>query len=85
MREPQRTCVVCRKVIDKKDLLRIVKTPDLTIEIDKTGRKNGRGAYICKDEVCFERLKKTKGLERSFKQPISLEVYDRLLEEVKSL
>ena len=75
MNNPQRTCIACKSVKDKKELIRIVRT----------GRKNGRGAYICKDSKCFETLKKSKGLDRSFKSQVSVDVYDRLLEELQSL
>lgn len=85
MRVPERTCVVCKKVLEKKSLLRIVKTAEGEILLDPSGRKNGRGAYICKDSLCFESLKKTKGLDRSFKCSISSSVYESLLEEVNSL
>lgn len=85
MRVPERTCVVCKKVLEKKSLLRVVKTAEGEILLDPSGRKNGRGAYICKDSLCFESLKKTKGLDRSFKCSISSSVYESLLEEVNSL
>lgn len=85
MRVPERTCVVCKKVLEKKSLLRIVKTAEGEILLDPSGRKNGRGAYICKDSLCFESLKKIKGLDRSFKCSISSSVYESLLEEVNSL
>ena len=77
MNNPQRTCIACKSVKDKKELIRIV--------LDPTGRKNGRGAYICKDSKCFEALKKSKGLDRSFKSQVSVNVYDRLIEELQSL
>ena len=55
------------------------------IELDMTGRKNGRGAYICKDVKCFENLKKSRGLDRSFKLQISTSIYDKLIDELNSL
>ena len=85
MNNPQRTCIACKSVKDKKDLIRIVKTKEGEIELDPTGRKNGRGAYICKDSGCFKSLKKSKGLDRSFKTQVSVTVYDRLIEELQSI
>lgn len=85
MNNPQRTCIACKSVKDKKELIRIVRTKEGEIELDPTGRKNGRGAYICKDSKCFETQKKSKGLDRSFKSQVSVDVYDRLIEELQSL
>jgi len=85
MGNPQRTCISCRKIKDKKVLLRIVKSAEGDISVDVTGRKNGRGAYICRSEECFGRLKKTGGLERSFKMSLPEEIYDRLSEEFKEI
>ena len=85
MNNPQRTCIACKNVQDKKELIRIVRTKEGVIELDSTGRKNGRGAYICKDVKCFESLKKSRGLDRSFKSQISIEVYDKLFDELNLL
>ena len=85
MYNPQRTCIACKNVNDKKMLIRIIRTKDGVIELDSSGRKNGRGAYICKDTKCFECLKKSRGLERSFKTQVPVETYDKLLDELKSL
>ena len=85
MNNPQRTCIACKSVKDKKELIRIVRTKEDEIELDMTGRKNGRGAYICKDIKCFESLKKSRGLDRSFKSQISPRIYDKLTDELKLL
>lgn len=85
MNNPQRTCIACKSVKDKKELIRIVRTKEGEIELDPTGRENGRGAYICKDSKCFETLKNSKGLDRSFKSQVSVDVYDRLIVELQSL
>ena len=85
MNNPQRTCIACKNINDKKALIRIVRTKEGVFELDSTGRKNGRGAHICKDSKCFESLKKTRGLDRSFKTQIPMEIYDKLLDELKSL
>ena len=61
-KQPQRTCVACNEQKDKKNLLRIVKSKEGIIEPDITGKKNGRGAYICKNEDCLNKLIKSKRL-----------------------
>ena len=75
---PQRQCIGCGQMKDKKDLIRILKTQDESIVIDITGRKNGRGAYICANEDCLSKAFKNKGLERSFKMPVEKTVYEDL-------
>lgn len=82
---PQRQCVGCRQMKDKKSLVRVVRETDGSFRVDATGRKNGRGAYICKDVSCLEAAKRSRGLERSFKQAIPADVYDRLREEMTLL
>ena len=74
---PQRQCVGCRMMKNKKELIRILKT-DEGIIIDDTGKKNGRGAYICPNSQCLKKAIENKGLERSFKMPVDKEVYDNL-------
>lgn len=77
---PMRKCVVTQEQHPKKDLIRVVLTPDKTVEIDQTGRKNGRGAYLLlKDEV-IRQAKKTGALNRSLKVKVEEEIYDELLE-----
>ena len=73
-----RTCIGCNEKRDKKELLRIVKNKENEISIDKTGKKEGRGAYIWKDKECLEKAIKNKKLEKSFKMKISEEVYENL-------
>ena len=77
-KQPARRCIACNEQKDKKDLLRIVRTPEGNIEIDLTGKKNGRGAYICKSEECLKKVIKSKKLERSFEKEISLELYESI-------
>jgi len=79
---PQRTCVGCKEIKPKKELLRIVKSSDGDISIDTTGKKNGRGAYICKNEKCLDMAIKNKRLSREFEMAIPAEIYDRLREEL---
>ncbi len=82
-KEKIRMCIVCRGQSDKKTLLRIVKNKDGEIFVDKTGKANGRGAYVCKNKECFEKLKKTKALNRAFKCNVKDEVYERIGEAIE--
>ena len=77
-KQPQRTCMGCNEKKDKKDLIRIVKNKDNEISIDRTGKKEGRGAYICDDVNCVDKLIKSKRLERVFEMSISDEIYESL-------
>ena len=77
-KKPERTCIVCRTQREKKDLLRIVKYKEGIIEVDLTGKKNGRGAYICKNEECLNKLIKTKRLEKVFEKEISENLYESI-------
>lgn len=79
---PQRMCIACRTMQDKRNLLRVVRTPNGEIEIDETGKKNGRGAYICKNKNCIEKCKKGKQLSKTFKQNIDESVYQKILEVI---
>lgn len=75
---PQRTCIGCNEKKDKKDFIRIVKDNENNISIDKTGKANGRGAYICNNIDCLEKAIKNKKIEKSFKMVISENVYNDL-------
>lgn len=75
---PQRTCVGCMQKKDKKDLIRIVKNKENQIFIDKTGKKEGRGIYICEKQECLEKAIKTKKIEKTFETSISEEIYNDL-------
>ncbi len=79
---PMRKCTGCGSIKPKKELIRILKTPEGEIIIDKTGKKNGRGAYICDSVECFEKAKKSKGIERSLEMQIPSEIYESLLKEM---
>lgn len=76
-KQPQRTCMGCNEKKDKKDLIRIVKNNN-DINIDKTGKQEGRGAYICEDINCLEKVIKSKRLEKVFDMKISKEIYEKL-------
>ncbi|MEA5143764.1 MAG: YlxR family protein [Oscillibacter sp.] len=81
---PQRQCVGCRAMRDKRDLLRIVKAPDGTISLDTTGKKSGRGAYVCHDPECLKKARKSRALERTFEVAIPDPVYDALEEQMRT-
>ena len=82
---PLRKCTGCREMKDKRELVRIVKTPEGDFCIDLTGKKSGRGAYVCKNTECLEAAFKSKGLERSFKCKIPQEIYDSLREALEKI
>lgn len=82
---PQRQCIGCGEMKNKKEMLRILKTPEGEFVLDATGRKNGRGAYLCPSMECLKKAIKTKGLERSFKMAIPTEVYEALEKEMEQL
>lgn len=75
-KKPERTCMACNEQKEKQELLRIVKSKDGIIEVDLTGKKSGRGAYICKNEVCLDKVIKSKRLEKIFEKEISPELYE---------
>jgi hypothetical protein len=78
---PQRTCVITKEKCDKKDLIRIVRTPENNVEIDLTGKKNGRGAYIKRDIEVVDKAKKSKALDKH----LEVNVPDSIYEELKSI
>lgn len=82
---PLRQCTGCGEMKSKKELIRVIKTPENEIIIDVTGKKNGRGAYICCSSECLLKATKSKGLERSLKVNIPKEVYEELEKELVKL
>lgn len=80
---PMRQCAGCREMKSKKEMMRVLRTTEGSIILDTTGKKNGRGAYLCYDPGCLERAIKTRALERSLKVSISQEVYEDLKKELK--
>ncbi len=82
---PMRKCVGCQEMKNKKEMLRVLRTSEHEFMLDATGRKNGRGAYICFSKDCLCKAIKNKGLERSFKQTIPKEVYENLEKEMEQL
>ncbi|MBO4948399.1 MAG: YlxR family protein [Peptococcaceae bacterium] len=79
---PQRTCMACQEKKDKRDLVRIVRSPEGEISVDLTGKKPGRGAYICPNLECLNKVIKSKRLERSLETAISQEIYESLKEQL---
>lgn len=79
---PQRMCTGCMEMKPKKELIRVVRNKEGEISIDTTGKKPGRGAYICKDIECLEKSIKAKRLERNLEGKISDEIFERLKEEM---
>ena len=82
---PLRQCVGCGEMKSKKEMMRVIKTPEDEIVLDDTGKRNGRGAYICRERSCLQKAQRSRGLERSLKHAISDEVYDKLLKEFDKL
>ena len=80
---PMRQCVGCQEMKSKKEMIRVIRTNEQELLLDATGKKNGRGAYICPDLECLKKAVKNKGLERSFKQAIPAEVYEALENEME--
>ena len=78
---PMRQCVGCGSMKSKKEMMRVLKTAEDAIVLDTTGKKNGRGAYLCVSMECLQKARKNKGLERSFKMSIPNDVYDNLEKE----
>lgn len=82
---PQRQCIGCTEKKDKKELIRIVRSEDGSYSLDETGRKNGRGAYLCRNKACLENACKKHSLDKSFKESIPVSVYEQLKGEFDQL
>ena len=82
---PLRQCIGCGEMKSKKEMMRVIKTAEGEILLDATGRKNGRGAYLCPSMECFKKAVKGRGLERSFKMAIPREVYETLEKEMEEI
>ncbi len=81
---PMRQCVGCGEMKGKKEMIRVLKTAEGDVTLDLTGRKNGRGAYLCHSAECMKKARKNKGLERSLKMSIPEEVYGKLEKEFEA-
>lgn len=82
---PFRQCIGCGQPMEKKNMIRVIRNPEGVIELDATGKKNGRGAYLCLSQDCLAKAMKSKGLERSFKMPVPKEIYQQLSKELSEL
>jgi hypothetical protein len=82
---PMRQCTGCREMKSKKEMIRVLKTAEDEIVLDTSGKKNGRGAYLCFSSQCLERAIKSRGLERSLKASIPEEVYENLKKELEAI
>lgn len=82
-RIPMRMCIGCQEMKPKKELIRVVKNKENETSIDFTGKKQGRGAYICKEVSCLEKAKKAKRLERAFETQIDEEIYQMLRQQLE--
>ena len=82
---PTRQCTGCGEMKNKKEMLRVLKTAEGEVVLDATGRRNGRGAYLCFSKECLQKARKNRGLERSLKMGIPSEVYDNLEKELSEL
>ncbi len=79
---PERQCMGCRDMKPKKELVRVIKTPEGKVCLDKTGKLNGRGAYLCPNKECYNKAVKSKGIERSLKVEIPAEIYEAIGKEL---
>ena len=82
---PMRQCLACREHRPKRELVRVVRTPQGEILLDRSGKVSGRGAYLCTRPECFKRAKKSKALDRALEVSVSEQLYDRLAAELASL
>lgn len=80
---PQRMCTGCMEMKPKKELIRVVRGTDGDISVDLTGKKNGRGAYVCRNIECLEKAFKAKRLQRNLEAQIDEEIYSRLRDEIQ--
>lgn len=82
-KKPLRMCLGCQQMKEKQELVRIVRDPEAGAAIDPTGKKNGRGAYVCKLPACMDAIRKNKRLNRAFGCKIEDEVYQKLIETLE--
>lgn len=79
---PMRKCIGCQRMLEKGKLIRIIRSPEGEISLDRTGRANGRGAYLCKDTACLQKARKNKGLERSLQCRLPEDIWETLQQEL---
>jgi hypothetical protein len=78
-----RKCIGCGQQFGKKEMIRIVKNKENNIEVDFAGKAHGRGAYVCPNEECIEKLRKSKALNRAFSMEVKNEIYDIIIDEIR--
>ncbi len=83
-KQPMRMCVGCGEMKEKRELIRVVKSSEGEISLDKTGKKNGRGAYLCHNIDCLKKARKSKRIDRAFEVAISDEIYDGMEGEISA-
>lgn len=83
VKTPMRMCLGCNEMKPKKELMRVVKSPEGEISLDFTGKKNGRGAYICRSTECFEKARKARRFEKTFSCKIEESVYEVMTDELR--
>mgnify|MGYP001020464854 CR=1 FL=1 len=83
MNAPQRMCTACREMKEKRQLLRVVRTPSGELALDRGGKMSGRGAYICRDAACFNKARKTRSLEKALKTKITDQIWEALAAELE--
>lgn len=81
---PMRMCLGCGEMKAKRELIRVVKSPEGDISVDKTGKKSGRGAYVCDDIECLKKARKARRLEKAFSCQISNEIYDAMEKDIEN-
>ena len=80
---PQRQCMGCRERKEKREMIRVVRSPEGNVSLDFGGKLNGRGAYVCPDPECLKKAQRSRALERCLETPIPQEVYDRMVKEME--
>ncbi len=83
-KQPMRMCTGCGEMKEKRELIRVVKSAEGEISLDKTGKKNGRGAYLCHNAECLKKARKAKRIDRAFEVTIPDDIYDRMEEEIST-
>lgn len=81
---PLRKCTGCGEMFDKRELVRVVKSPEGEVSLDLTGKKAGRGAYVCRNSECLKKARKKKAFERAFQIAISDEIYNNMENEIEN-
>ena len=81
---PMRQCLGCREMKPKRELLRVVRSPEGTVSLDLKGKANGRGAYVCRNSECLKKAIRSKAISRAFETEIPQEIYDAMVTEMEA-